>query len=563
MVSMMHGSPLSQNAFIRAAVLCIAETDEPERQSVSALHHEIFSLKLKLNQDLKEALDEVVKLVRRYAVLLARFKNPSFAPVIEELELVKNFLAEMKRLYDSEKRQEDFKATISAISAGSIVTVSDLYHFVAEKKLAGFFFADVPVVASYGNQVAGKGGKSASSSKGRTDGKSKGKGAASSSANSAANTSLQSNSSSKHQPQAIPATTIKTGNLDLCPPEWLATCDGIKNEDKLKRYCTDAAAIKKFLERNHLHVDSYLWKVEYVDFPQCPPDLHGPKSKFFYMFAFKGQLPVAFIECINCLKEPDRTDIITSAACLMTITKSKSKGGNPNLSAAWSSTYESKKKKRDASPKLTPEEKLRKMVDEQVAKTVASLQASGFAPGDASKGPSTTPSVSAAADSSTVSISGPTSLSTQAHATVDRGMFEGEVQKAVHSYLNTTAQMLLGSRFHFMPFAPGSQTGLPAQESSLVSAMGATSMLQSPSGPYFGPPYFHPAFAMGANTHMVPLPNPTAAAATSAATASTVNCQLARRLPRQQQSELGQLGRGWQPLTVAARPAAQWREDRR
>jgi hypothetical protein len=32
MVSMMHGSPLSQNAFIRAAVLCIAETDEPERQ---------------------------------------------------------------------------------------------------------------------------------------------------------------------------------------------------------------------------------------------------------------------------------------------------------------------------------------------------------------------------------------------------------------------------------------------------------------------------------------------------------------------------------------------------
>jgi hypothetical protein len=144
MVSMMHGSPLSQNAFIRAAVLCIAETDEPERQSVSALHHEIFSLKLKLNQDLKEALDEVVKLVRRYAVLLARFKNPSFAPVIEELELVKNFLAEMKRLYDSEKRQEDFKATISAISAGSIVTVSDLYHFVAEKKLAGFFFADVP-----------------------------------------------------------------------------------------------------------------------------------------------------------------------------------------------------------------------------------------------------------------------------------------------------------------------------------------------------------------------------------------------------------------------------------
>ena len=96
-------------------------------------------------------------------------------------------------------------------------------------------------------------------------------------------------------------------------------------------------------------------------------------------------------------------------------------------------------------------------------------------------------------------------MSTQAHATVDRGVFEGEVQKAVHSYLNTTAQMLLGSRFPFMPFAPGSQTGLPAQESSLVSAMGATSMLHPPSGPYFGPPYFHPAFAMGANTHMVPL----------------------------------------------------------
>ena len=64
LVSMMQGSSLSQNSFTRAAVICIADTDEPERQSVSALHHEIFSLKLTLGQDLKETLDNLVTLVK-------------------------------------------------------------------------------------------------------------------------------------------------------------------------------------------------------------------------------------------------------------------------------------------------------------------------------------------------------------------------------------------------------------------------------------------------------------------------------------------------------------------
>ena len=55
--------------------------------------------------------------------------------MIEEKEIAKTFLAAMKRLYDSEKRQEDFKATVSAISAGTTVTVSDLYSLIDEKRM--------------------------------------------------------------------------------------------------------------------------------------------------------------------------------------------------------------------------------------------------------------------------------------------------------------------------------------------------------------------------------------------------------------------------------------------
>jgi hypothetical protein len=54
---MTQGSAISQNAFIRTIELLIAETDEPERQSVTALHHEIYSYKLKLSLDLKASLD--------------------------------------------------------------------------------------------------------------------------------------------------------------------------------------------------------------------------------------------------------------------------------------------------------------------------------------------------------------------------------------------------------------------------------------------------------------------------------------------------------------------------
>ena len=92
----------------------------------------------------------------------------------------------MKRLYDStENRQEDYKATVSAISSGAIVTISALYSFIAEKKLAGFFLPDVPVVGSYGSIAAGKAGKSSGSFNGKAgvtdNGKGKNRGAAASS----------------------------------------------------------------------------------------------------------------------------------------------------------------------------------------------------------------------------------------------------------------------------------------------------------------------------------------------------------------------------------------------
>jgi hypothetical protein len=316
---MMQGSPLSQNSFIRAAVICIADTDEPERQSVSALHHEIFSHKLTLGQDLKESLDNLVTFVKKYADLHVRFKDRSFAPVIEEKEIAKTVLAAMKRLYDSEKRQEDFKATVSAISAGTTVTVSDLYSLINEKKLAGFFFADVPVVGSYGALTTGKSSNSTKGKPGGNDkGKSKGKSTAASNS-SAVPASSQSDSSSK--PQAGPA--VPRTVLDGCPPEWLATCDGITKDDKLKRYHSDVRAVESFLKQNQLQPDSYFWKLNYKAFPQCPPDLNGSKSKVFFLFAFKGSLPVALIECINGLKEADRTSIIQSVVCLMTITKSR------------------------------------------------------------------------------------------------------------------------------------------------------------------------------------------------------------------------------------------------
>ena len=88
---------LSQNSFLRAIEHCISETDEPERQNVTALRHEIYSLKLKLDQDLKASLDSIIKLVKRYAILLARFEDSSFAPGLEERVLLENFLAEINR----------------------------------------------------------------------------------------------------------------------------------------------------------------------------------------------------------------------------------------------------------------------------------------------------------------------------------------------------------------------------------------------------------------------------------------------------------------------------------
>ena len=139
-------------------------------------------------------------------------------------------------------------------------------------------------------------------------------------------------------------------------------------------------------------------------------------------------------------------------------------------------------------------------------------------------------------------------------------------------------QLLLGSQYPLLPLASGSQPsllpgfGIPP-DSNPVSAMGATQLMQPPIGPngpvghFFWTSVSSPSVLDGgkcAGSSVVSAPAATAATAATAA-APAVTGQLARQLaclPRQQLSnQIGRLGR-CQQLTVAARPAARWREDR-
>ena len=197
------------------------------------------------------------------------------------------------------------------------MTISALYSFIAEKKLAGFFLPDVPVVGSYGSIAAGKAGKSSGSFNGKAgvtdNGKGKNRGAAASSAADA--TSLQK-SSAALQASSVPS--YKVGNLIDCPPEWLRTCDGMSNDAKLVKYRGDIDRLRPFLVKNQFPAEKYFWKIDLEDYPDCPKGPFGPTS--FFLFGFKNRLPEQFVQAMESLQDPERKLLIQSVARLMTIT---------------------------------------------------------------------------------------------------------------------------------------------------------------------------------------------------------------------------------------------------